>query len=287
MDPLLVLFRFIPKNLLSLLVGAIVRLRLPRPVARWLVSGFVRAFRLDLTEAQLRLEDFATIEDVFIRRLKPDARPVQPPICSPADGYLAVSAPAELGRAVQAKGRSYNLIELIFDRDPKRPYDFDPHWYQTVYLAPHNYHRVHAPFSGVVERVRYVPGELWPVNAAFVRRVVNLFSRNERLVFDFKLDGGGRAYVIMVGATNVGRMVTPLVPELVTNSAMRQLTPLLTTHEFPEPRRVTIGDELGTFMLGSTVVVVYDKLALSGLSLLRCEDLRPVLMGQALTGDLS
>lgn len=287
MDFLVVVFRFIPKNLVSLVVGFLARLRLPYPVSNWLVLAFIRVFSIDMSEAEFGEERYSTIEDIFTRRLKLGARPIQAPLCSPADGYLAASAPADRGLAIQAKGFSYNLLELIFDRDSKRPSDFEPAWYHTVYLAPQNYHRVHAPFSGSVERVRYVPGELWPVNRFFVSRVINLFNRNERLVFDFRLENGGRAYVVMVGATNVGRMVTPLVPELITNSAQRQLTPLLTTHDFPEPTRIQIGDELGTFMLGSTVIVVYDKLAISEFTLSISSNQRPVLMGQALTGDIN
>lgn len=287
MDPLVFIFRFIPKNLISLIVGWLVRLRLPQPFSGWFVRGFIRIFGLDLSEAELLVSEFSTIEEVFTRRLKAGSRPLSSPVCSPADGFLAISAPAEKELAIQAKGKSYNLIELVFDRDPKRANDFVPDWYQTIYLAPHNYHRVHAPFSGSVERVRYVPGELWPVNSVFVSRVVNLFNRNERLVFDFRLSKGGRAYVVMVGATNVGRMLTPLVPELVTNSVMRQLTPLLTTYEFPTPRCIEIGDELGTFMLGSTVIIVYDKLATAGLSFSQSTEKRPILMGQPLTGVLS
>lgn len=285
MDPLLILFRFIPKNLLSLFVGVLVRIRFPQPVARWLVNGFVRLFNIDLSDAELSIDEFSTIEEVFTRKLRPDARSIQGPVCSPADGYLAISAPADLSLAVQAKGRIYNLIELIFDRDPNRPFDFEPAWYQTIYLAPHNYHRVHSPFKGSIERVRYVPGELWPVNKLFVDLVPNLFTRNERVVFDYRLENSARAYVVMVGATNVGRIVTPIVPDLVTNALARQITPLLSTHEFKDPCQVDLGEEIGTFMLGSTVIIVYDKLAASNLSLLSCNDPMPLQMGQPLTGE--
>src|SRR5262245_48291052 len=95
LDPVVVLFQFIPKSLLSLLIGALARWRLPRPLARRLVKSFVRAFRLDLSDAERPLADYATVEDVFTRALKPGARVVEAPLCSPADGYLAISAPAE------------------------------------------------------------------------------------------------------------------------------------------------------------------------------------------------
>lgn len=279
---LFLFFRFIPKSLLSLLVGIVVRIRFPQPLARWLVAGFIKIFGIDLSDAEKPLEEFATIEDVFVRKLRSGSRSIHEPVCSPADGYLAVSASSNLGLAIQAKGWNYNLIELLFDRDPKRPYDFVPHWYQTIYLAPQNYHRVHSPFRGFVERVRYVPGELWPVNQLFVGIVPNLFIRNERVIFDFRLENGGRAYVVMVGATNVGRIVTPLVPQLVTNSAERQITPTWKTYEFEESKKVDAGDEIGTFMLGSTVIIVYDRLSASDLVLKSCSEPQPIRMGQPL-----
>jgi phosphatidylserine decarboxylase len=175
----------------------------------------------------------------------------------------------------------YDLRELILGDEPGHD-DLDLAWYQTVYLAPHNYHRVHAPFSGAVTRIAHRPGELWPVNTTFVRRVPRLFARNERLVFEFKLDSGGRAFVVMVGAFNVGRMVTPLAPDLVTNSRTRQLRPKVADCRFDVAKTVLIGDEIGTFMLGSTVVVVFDRAALAGFKLIEAQDNRPVLVGQSL-----
>jgi phosphatidylserine decarboxylase len=276
-------FHLLPKNLISYAVGSLVRMRLPQPVSTWVNRAFASAFRLDMSEAEHGLGHYATIEDVFTRTLKPGARPVAPPVCSPADGILARSLPADDGTAVQAKGLTYSLAELVFGDTPRPADPPELAWYQTVYLAPHNYHRVHAPFSGTVDALRYLPGDLWPVNVPFVMRIPRLFCRNERLVFDFALVTGGRAYVVMVGALNVGRMVTPLLPDLVTNATARQSGASASTHRFPTPRPVSIGDELGTFMLGSTVIIAYDKAALAGFTLAQATESRPILMGQSLT----
>mgnify|MGYP006288096321 CR=1 FL=1 len=270
----------IPQNILSFTTGCLARWRLPKPLARMATRGFVRAFGLDMSEAANPIGSYATVEELFTRRLRDGVRTFVGPVCSPADGYLARSAPAEAGRAIQVKGLDYDLGELVLGPGGFTE-DLDLAWYQTIYLAPHNYHRVHAPFTGQVTSVTHRPGELWPVNNTFVRRVPRLFARNERMVFDFRLERGGRAFVVMVGAFNVGRMVTPLAPNLVTNNAKRQVRAKVVERRLDPPAKVAIGDEIGTFMLGSTVVVVFDREAIRGLKLIEAQDDRPMLVGQS------
>lgn len=277
------LFQLVPKNLLSLVVGWLARLKLPGPLGQLLVGLFAKTFSLDMSEAESTLDRYPSIEDLFTRRLKPGARPLHGPLISPADGYLAISAPCNHPDiAVQAKGLTYSLKQLVgLAPDQKMP-NFA--WYQTVYLAPHNYHRVHAPFAGRVRLLRYIPGQLWPVNIPFVLRIPGLFCRNERLVFECDLETGGKAWVVMVGALNVGRMVTPLKPDLVTNTLARQLSPSEATVTVDQD--LPLGSEIGTFMLGSTVIVVYDAEALTGLGgpevMIKANDNKPVKMGQSL-----
>ncbi len=276
-------FHLVPKNAVSWITGTFARIKSPRPLASWMRRVFAGWFKLNMAEAELGIDDYASVEDLFTRRLKPGLRPLAGKVCSPADGYLARSAPAQSGQAIQAKGLVYALAEFVFGKKDVQV-DFDAAWYQTVYLAPHNYHRVHAPFAGKLKAIRYLPGQLWPVNVPFVARIARLFARNERLSFEFELASGGRAFAVMVGAFNVGRMTTPLAPDLVTNDLARQLgaSPRITTFEPPRP--VAQGDELGTFMLGSTVVLVYDKTALQGLGipLVQAEGNAPILMGHSL-----
>lgn len=279
------LLHVLPKNLISYGVGALVRLRVPGSLGRTLVGKFASAFHIDMSEAEHPLSAYETIEDLFTRKLKPGSRTPMPPVGSPADGMLARSAPCNNGTALQCKGFEYSLKELVFGptEDPERE-KLDLAWQQTVYLAPHNYHRVHAPFSGKVTAVRYLPGELWPVNVPFVLRIPRLFARNERLVFDFEPEFGGRAYAVMVGAFNVGRMVTPLLPSFVSNAVARQLGGVRpVVQRFSPAQEIKIGDELGTFMLGSTVVLVYDRIALERIKLVPNQENRPILMGQPLT----
>ena len=140
----------------------------------------------------------------------------------------------------------YALQELAFGRfdscDSEELSSF-----ATIDLAPHNYHRVHSPVGGVIRKIRYIPGELWPVNEPFVRFMPRLFNRNERLSFEIRLPNGGVVHAVMVGALNVGN-----------------LAPI--SKAFIQPEKdveieIKSGDELGTFMLGSTVVLVLDSSA--------------------------
>lgn len=241
-----------------------------------------------MTEA-LRVDpsEYASLEDLFTRAIRKNSRNITGPYVSSADGQLVISKPVERGEeALQAKGLTYNIQDLIYGRGQHIKEGFNPSWYTTVYLAPHNYHRVHAPFTGKLRTIRYVPGELWPVNTRAVNLIPKLFVRNERLIFDFELAEGAKAWVVMVGALNVGRMTTPFKPDFVTNSLTRQLGGgRARPAEMPlaGDRAVNIGDELGIFMLGSTTIVVLDAKARELLKPTASAGPRSILMGESLS----
>lgn len=275
-------FHVLPKNLISYLIGTVVRVSWPGPIKLMVVKAFARVFGIDVAEAEYPIGEYKTIEDLFIRRLKQGARPIAAAsVVSPADGILARSLPVTRGLLLQAKGIEYEVDEMVTG-SKSETVGVEWGWFQTVYLAPHNYHRVHAPFSGRLVSIKHIPGQLWPVNVPFVLRIFRLFSRNERLVFEFELEQG-RAWVSMIGALNVGRMESPFWPGYVTNALERQLGAEIAVRSFPQPIAIAKGDELGTFMLGSTVVITYDKPSMSGLRLKEYYGDRPIRMGEALS----
>jgi phosphatidylserine decarboxylase len=270
------IFFLIPKNLMSYLMGLLSRLPLPFPFSYVLGKLFVTVFRINMIEAEKALRDYRTLEDIFTRRLAPNLRVIRATFCSPVDGTLTQSGMAENQTAIQAKGLTYSLGELVFGTAGH----YDLSWSMTLYLAPHNYHRVHAPVSGKLREIRYFRGELWPVNPPFVKIVPRLFVQNERLVFEIEM-AEGICYVVMVGALNVGRMVSPFWPEMTSNSSGGIFGKPKDVHQFEIPQLVKAGDELGTFMLGSTVIVVFDKVAQEELTLKALTN-GQVVMGQAL-----
>ncbi len=274
-----------PRNLVSYYVGRFFRIRFPRPLALGLNRLFVTILRIDMKEAEKALEGYQTVEDIFTRRLRKGQRSLHPKFCSPCDGYLTYVQPVDSTKdALQVKGSSYSLSHLIFG-SPKEKDDsnFLPAWYSTIYLAPHNYHRVHSPVAGTLNKISYIPGDLWPVNPGFLKKIPSLFCSNERLVFEIQTPDYGKIFVVMVGAMNVGRIQTDFAPDLVTNLKERiqyynDLT--ITVKSIDKP--IGQGQELGTFMLGSTVIIVGEKGFQVPMSLDKKDCYHPIKLGASL-----
>lgn len=281
LDALVQGLAILPQNLLSLAVGGLVRAPLPALIARPCNKLFVKAFGINMAEAERPLAEYRTIEDVFTRKLQPGSRRFGDGLISPADGKLVKSEPVNVGRAIQAKGISYSLAELVFGAAGAQG-DFHPAWFSTVYLAPHNYHRVHTPCAARAAALRYIPGRLWPVNAPAVRSIPGLFCRNERMVFDLEAKEGGRVWLVMVGALNVGRISTPLKPGFTSNARTRQLGRMAMDHSVLN-HDLEQGAEIGTFMLGSTVVLVLDDKAVKTFKPAQLKASRDIRVGQSLS----
>ncbi|MCZ6709318.1 MAG: archaetidylserine decarboxylase, partial [Gammaproteobacteria bacterium] len=172
-----------------------------------MIHGFARAYRVSLNEAQQGdLDGYSSFNQFFSRALKPDARPLDNDprsILCPADGVISQSGTIEDGRLLQAKGHRYSLRSLIGeDAD-----EFIGGSFATVYLAPHNYHRVHLPTNATLIRTTAIPGELFSVNVYTEAAIDNLFARNERLVCRFQTDHG-KMLVVLVGALIVASIET-------------------------------------------------------------------------------
>lgn len=242
----------VPKNLLSRVVGAAAHARLPSIITRTSVKLFASSYGIDMDEAELPISEYATIGDLFTRRLKPGARPIdrRPGFAvSPADGHISNSGRIEDGELIQAKGRRYAVADLLRDRHEGERFA-NGSWV-TVYLSPRDYHRVHHPVEGRIVASRYVPGHLWPVNRAAVTRVEDLFCVNERIVtyVDSPL---GEVASVMVGATSVGYMTMAYDDDVVANRGFPAVHKV-----YEDGLAVARGDEMGVFRLGSTVVVLF------------------------------
>jgi phosphatidylserine decarboxylase len=213
--------------------------------SRWMRSAFVRAYGVDLDEAEHPLEAYPTLEALFTRRLKPGVRPVDPApeaVVSPVDGRCAAVGRTVGGRIEVAPGRTLSVGALL-GRELKGERDV-----AVLYLSPKDYHRVHVPREGRAVAWTYVPGTLWPVFPAAVRRVDDLFSKNERATVSLALEGGVPLDVVFVGAFGVGR-ITLSVCELETNAGGAAARGTLSA-------TVARAEELGVFHLGSTIVLV-------------------------------
>jgi phosphatidylserine decarboxylase len=170
-------------------------------------------------------------------------------VVSPCDSRVhSIGQVPESGLLEQIKGRTYALAALLASEEDARIFARGAH--ATLYLSPSMYHRVHSPVDGVIRAWRYVPGRLFPVNALAVRHVEALFAVNERVSILIDTPEFGAVAVIMVGATNVGRMSLSFA-DLVTNSGRPGAVTVP-----PSPIPIARGQELGAFNLGSTVVLL-------------------------------
>lgn len=245
--------RLLPQFLLGRIVHRLARVRTP-----WFkdlcIRGFCRLFPVNLDEAGDPVpEAYESFNAFFTRALQPGARPQDPDpaaVTCPADGRVQQAAKLHDGQLLQAKGMTYFAADLLGDADAAAA--FRDGWFLTVYLAPQDYHRVHAPLAGTLRDMLYVPGARLSVNETTAAAVPGLFARNERLVCRFESADGPFA-VVLVGALNVASISTTWAGEVLPCEPRR-------VHRWHYPGRAGIaverGAEIGRFNLGSTVILL-------------------------------
>lgn len=243
----------LPQHFLTALIWRLARIR-HVAIKDFLITRFVDLYNVDVNDVKLAVpEDFATFNDFFVRELVAAARPVDAAsdsIVSPVDGTVSIADEIRGDSIIQAKGIDYSLNDLLAtDLDQAAAYVDGS--FATIYLAPYNYHRIHAPWDGELVAARYVPGDLFSVNEATVARVNGLFRRNERLIMHFKTDQGTAA-LIFVGALNVGSISTPWSGELRPKKHGVVDVLDLSAHT----TAVKKGGLLGWFNMGSTVILL-------------------------------
>jgi phosphatidylserine decarboxylase len=272
-SPFVTLQYVLPHHLISRVVLVATRIRFA-PVKNWLIRAFMRGFKPDLGDA---LEEnpfaYASFNAFFTRALKPDARPLAGDsrvLVSPVDGTLSQCGAIETNLLLQAKGHHYSLDALLAGAASEWSMRFRDGCFATIYLAPYNYHRIHMPTTGTLAAAWYVPGRLFSVNQATAAEVPNLFARNERVVLLFNGECGPFA-VIFIGALNVGSMATVWHGDVTPRWSRRSSALPLPA---PEIRTLQRGAELGRFNMGSTVILLFGRDAVS-----LATDLKP---GQAM-----
>lgn len=248
----------LPRYLMTRAVFRLARVR-HRRIKDLLIRRFVSAFGVNTSEVDARVpQDFETFNAFFTRALKEGARPVDSSsasVVSPVDGRISAAGSINQGQLFQAKGLRYSLDDLLAT-DIDDGASFTDGRFATIYLAPHNYHRVHAPLAGRLVAMRYVPGDLYSVNQATVRQLPRLFARNERLVCHFNSDAGPFA-LLFVGALNVGSISTPWTGEL--RPRKNGVVEEIDIRRAAQPLDVAKGQLLGWFNMGSTVILLLPR----------------------------
>ncbi len=259
-------FHLFPHHWLSRLTYRLARLE--TPLKDPLVRAYVRFFKVNMQEAETsRIEDYTSFNHFFTRALRPDAREVcdEPDaLISPCDGTISQIGDLEEGLLLQAKGRYYRAEELLGGAHPRAKEDargFSSGKFCSIYIAPGDYHRVHAPADLQLNTMIHVPGRLFSVAAYAAKVIPNLYARNERVASIFESDLG-RVAVVLVGALNVGSIETVWGGQITPKTLSVTRTDYSSGSPAPDVN-LKRGEELGRFSMGSCVVLLVDNPKLS------------------------
>lgn len=271
----------LPQHWLSRIIAKLADCRIPL-VKDCLIKAFIYCYKVDLnTAATNKLSAYPSFNHFFVRSLNATARPIakeQAAVVSPADGVVSQVGKIHEGKLYQAKGRLFSLAELLGE-DNGSAKRYEGGEFITIYLAPHDYHRVHMPLAGKLLRTTYVPGKLFSVNARSVANVPNLFCRNERLISFFATEVGEIA-LIMVGAMLVAGIETVWGQ----GKNLGRSRKISADSYLDKNIQFSKAQEMGHFKFGSTVILLFppDKVQLS-----EFVEQQPIKMGSSIGHVLS
>ena len=266
--------RLLPKHALSRLIA-----KLAESKNQWLknllINRAIKTFDINMDEAiSDDLTTYDSFNAFFTRQLKPEVRPLDTGanvVSSPADGVISQAGKISKNKILQAKNVDYSVSRLVGNSHQASRYENGT--FATIYLSPKDYHRVHIPADGQLQSTRYIPGELFSVNQQTAETVPNLFARNERLVCEFKSEQLGHFSVILVGAMLVAGI------ETVWGGMEKPGPGAVRETDFSDQNiTFTKGDEMGRFVFGSTVILLFPENAMSLED--NIQSLNPVKMGE-------
>ncbi|MDI1231658.1 MAG: archaetidylserine decarboxylase [Methylobacter sp.] len=221
------------------------------------IKQIIRHYGVNMDEAlEPDINAYLSFNDFFTRKLKPGVRPLSTEtnaIACPADGAVSQAGDITDGEIFQAKGKSFTATDLL-GGDATRAEPFNNGIFTTIYLSPKDYHRLHMPLTGTLREMVHIPGRLFSVNPATVNSVPGLFARNERVAAIFDTDSGPMA-LILVGAIFVSSVET-VWHGVVTPPSISSVQSWQYGDDAPT---LKIGEEMGRFNMGSTIIVLFGK----------------------------
>ena len=225
-------------------------------VTHFVIKAFAKKYNVDMSEAKKEnFSDYESFNQFFIRELKNDARKINEnptALCLPADGRVSQIGHIDDERLLQAKGHFFSLSDLLAG-DEELVNTFKNGEFATIYLSPRDYHRVHMPCDATLRKMIYVPGDLFSVNPFLAEHVPNLFARNERVICVFDTVFGPMVQ-ILVGATITASMSTVWAGVI---NPPRTGEVKVWTYQGDNAIKLTKGQEMGAFQLGSTVINLF------------------------------
>ena len=221
------------------------------------IKLIIRLYKVDMNEAlEQDLNTYDSFNHFFTRVLKPEARPLTTAanaIACPADGQVSQAGLIHDGEIFQAKGKSFTATDLLGgDKDRAAP--FQNGLFTTIYLSPKDYHRLHMPLTGTLKEMVHIPGRLFSVNTTTTATVSGLFARNERVACIFDTETGPMA-LVLVGAIFVSSVETTW-HGVVSPPSIKEVRSWTYKENAPV---INIGEEMGRFNMGSTIIVLFGK----------------------------
>jgi phosphatidylserine decarboxylase len=237
----------IPRQALTRFMGWFSQIE--QPVVSSLSLALWRLFA-DLRLHEAKKARFRSLHDCFIRELKEGARPVDSDpalLTSPCDAIVGSCGRAEDGQLFQAKGFPYELLDLVGSASLAD--EFRDATYVTLRITSSMYHRFHAPHDCRVHHVTYFSGDTWNVNPIALKRVEQLFCKNERAMLRMKLERAGHEILVVpVAAVLVACIRLHFLDALL---HLRYRGPNLIACD----ERYAKGAEMGWFQHGSTILM--------------------------------
>ncbi|RMG42118.1 MAG: phosphatidylserine decarboxylase [Candidatus Dadabacteria bacterium] len=246
---------------LSWLSGFLAGVKWPAPVRRLLLKCFVRLYGIEMQEAEKPLESYNSLNQLFIRDIRAELRPTGEGIVAPVDGVLRDFGKIDGDHINSIKGQSYSLKEFLADQHVAERFIDGNYLY--FYLSPRHAHHIFSPIDGRIYSYTHIPGALWPVNSWGVEKVARLLVVNERVVNLIDTEVGVVA-LVMIAATNVGKIELHYLKKIVRDKfLLRPAGRKIERIALEPPVKVIRAEKLGTFHLGSAVVVLFEKNAVS------------------------
>jgi len=258
--PFSILLQYLlPKQAITMLAGKFANLQAGE-LTTTVISWFVKRYKVNMAEAaNSDISSYKSFNEFFTRPLKNGARPLALAdfIC-PVDGAISQLGNIKQDLIFQAKGHHYSTLTMLAGQQSLAD-KFENGHFACLYLSPKDYHRIHMPCDGTLKNMTYVPGDLFSVNPTTAAHVPDLFARNERVVCEFESENHGTFVMVLVGATIVGSMAT--VWHDTENGIINppRSKNIRTWNYSDKNIHLEQGDEMGRFLLGSTVVMLFEN----------------------------
>jgi phosphatidylserine decarboxylase len=228
----------------------------PPSIQKIINSGYANLLGLDMSEFQTP-SSYKSLNALFTRELRAprEFSLDDKEMISPCDSFVTECGELNKDYALQIKGMHYNVQDFLGDKiDQTSREKITNGQFVNFYLSPKDYHRYHIPTNLKVKKAVHIPGKLYPVNIPYLKKQLDLFIENERVVLECELENDKPLFLVLVGALNVGKMTLSFEPELSTNARKEHVS----VYEY-EDLYLNKGDEFGYFMMGSTIIMLAEK----------------------------